>query len=311
MSERPVPPPASGRQILLAAGGWRAVVTEVGASLRTLSYDGSDVLDGYGLHEAALDARGQALVPWPNRLADGRYEFARTEHQVPLTEPDKRNAIHGLGRFARWQIAEQEEQRALLRLDLAPQPGYPFALEITVEHRLDAHVGVTVTTTARNAGDRPLPYGAGFHPYVTVGTERIDDAHLHLPAGERLETDDRGIPTGRRLPTRGTDYDFTAPRAIGDAQLDTAFGELTRDEHGRAFIRLASDHGGRSAALWLDHAHPYVMAFTGDTLPDPARRRRSLGLEPMTCAPNAFQTGDGLHVLAPGETFGSAWGIGV
>jgi aldose 1-epimerase len=304
-----VPPPASGRQILLAAGGWRAVVTEVGASLRALSRDGSDVLDGYGSHEAALDARGQALVPWPNRLADGRYEFSGTEHQLPLTEPDKHNAIHGFGRFARWQIEEQEEQRALLRLDVPPQPGYPFALQVTVEYRLDASTGITVTSTARNVGARPLPYGAGFHPYLTVGTQSIDDAQLHLTAGVRLETDERGIPTGQRVPVEGTAYDFSKPRTIGDTKLDTTFGELARDDHGRAFIRLSSTRDGRSAALWLDDAHPYVMAFTGDTLPDPERRRRSLGLEPMTCAPNAFQTGEGLKTLQPGAEFAGAWGI--
>lgn len=302
--------PASGHQILLAAGGWRAVVTEVGASMRTLSLDGHDLLDGYGPGEPALDARGQALVPWPNRLADGRYRFDEAEHQLPLTEPGKHNAIHGLARFARWQIAEQQEWRVLLRLDVAPQPGYPFALQVTVEYRLDADAGVHATTTARNTGDRALPYGAGFHPYVTVGTERVDDAQLHLPAGVRLETDDRGIPTGRRIPTPGTEYDFATPRAIGDTQLDTAFGDLARDEDGRAFIRLSSERDGRSATLWVDGAHPYVMAFTGDTLPDPARRRRSLGLEPMTCAPNAFQTGDGLRKLEPGATFASFWGIG-
>ncbi len=286
------------------------MVTEVGASLRALSHDGSDVLDGYGSHEAALDARGQALVPWPNRLADGRYEFDGAQYQVPLTEPDKHNAIHGLGRFARWQVAEQEEHRALLQLDLAPQPGYPFALEVNVEYRLGASTGLTVMTTARNVGARPLPYGSGFHPYLTVGTQSIDDAQLHLPAGVRLETDERGIPTGERVAVEGSAYDFSKPRTIGDTRLDDAFGDLARDADGRASVRLNSERDPRSVVLWLDAAHPYVMAFTGDSLPDPARRRRSLWLEPMTCAPNAFQSGDGLTKLEPGATFVSAWGIG-
>jgi len=62
-------------------------------------------------------------------------------------------------------------------------------------------------------------------------------------------------------------------------------------------------------ALWVDESYGYVMAFTGDSLPQPERRRRGLGVEPMTCAPNAFQTGDGLRTLAPGELFASSWGI--
>jgi aldose 1-epimerase len=51
------------------------------------------------------------------------------------------------------------------------------------------------------------------------------------------------------------------------------------------------------------------MLFTGDSLPDASRRRGGLGVEPMTCAPNAFASGDGLRVLEPGESFSAAWGI--
>ncbi len=249
-------------------------------------------------------SRGPTVSPTGATASKG------AEHQLPLTEPDKHNAIHGLARFARWQITEQEEHRALLQLDLMPQPGYPFALQATVEYFLERTSGVTVTTTAENVGDAALPYGAGFHPYLTVGTERVDDTHLHLAAGVRLETDGRGIPTGTRLPTQGTEYDFTSPRPIGATQLDTAFGDLSRDRDGRAAVALRCERDGRSAKLWLDRAHPYLMAFTGDTLPDPARRRLSLGLEPMTCTPNAFRTGDGLQTLQPGARFVSAWGIG-
>lgn len=305
----PMPPPASGRQILLAAGGWRAVVTEVGASLRALSLDGDDVLDGYAASEVALDARGQALIPWPNRLADGRYTFAGRDLQLALTEPGKRNAIHGLVRFAQWEIVAQEEDCVVLAVRPAPQPGYPFALGVSVEYRLDRDEGVTVTTTAENLGGEPLPYGAGFHPYVTVGTPLIDEAQLELPAGVRLAADDRGIPSGERLATSATEYDFTTMRTIGTTRLDTTFGDLARDEHGRSWVRVSCRRTGRTVSLWLDRTHPYLMAFTGDTLPDAARRRRSLGLEPMTCAPNAFQTKDGLQTIEPGEQFVSAWGL--
>ena len=59
----------------------------------------------------------------------------------------------------------------------------------------------------------------------------------------------------------------------------------------------------------MDEAYRYLMLFTGDSLADPARRRRGLGIEPMTCAPNALQTGEGLRTLQPGELFSSRWGI--
>lgn len=299
--------PASGRQIALRAGDAGAVVTQVGASIRVLRLGGRDVLDGVGPDEPALDAQGQALVPWPNRLRDGRYAFAGQTHQTPLTEPDQHNAIHGFARFAAWEVVEATADRARLRAFVAPQPGYPFALEVAVEHVLTPD-GLTVTTTARNAGDEELPYGAGFHPYLTVGTPQIDDATLELHAASRLIADDRGLPTGERAAVADTPYDFATPRPIGDTELDTAYGDLARDDAGRARVRLAAPDGF-AVELWLDEQHPYLMLFTGDSLPEPERRRRALGIEPMTCAPDAFNSGDGLRVLAPAQTFASTWGI--
>jgi aldose 1-epimerase len=307
VTAREVPVPATGRQLELRADGASAVVTEVGASVRMLRLGGRDVLDGVDSGEPALGGQGQALVPWPNRLRDGRYRFAGRELQLPLTEPEKGNAIHGLGRFVPWEIAEVAPDHARLGLFVPPQPGYPFALEVEVEHVLDGQ-GLTVHTTGRNLGGAELPFGAGFHPYVTVGTPRIDETVLQVQAGTRLVTDERGIPTGERVAVAGTECDFATPRPLGAMRLDTAFGDLARDDHGFATVHLRAPDGG-GVDLWLDEHHTYLMLFTGDTLPEPERRRRSLAVEPMTCAPDAFRSGDGLRTLVPGQSFTCAWGI--
>jgi aldose 1-epimerase len=303
-----LPHAASGRQLRLRAGDLTATVVQVGAGLRELAVGGRPLLDGYGAGEIAAYAQGQALVPWPNRLADGTYEFAGREHQLPLTEPDNGCAIHGLARWLEWEVVTAEEDRAVFAVTVAAQAGYPFTLRAEVEYTVSAS-GVMVQTTLANAGGVALPAGHGFHPYVTVGTDRIDDTHLMVPAASRLESDHRGIPTGRRIPVDGTEYDFGEPRAVGELELDTAFGDLLRDDDDRARIRLATPDGARHATLWLDDTYSFVMAFTGDSLPDPARRRRALGLEPMTCAPNAFRSGDGLQTLQPGEATTSRWGL--
>ncbi len=309
MSGREGPVLATGRQIELRADGASAVVTEVGASIRVLRLAGRDVLDGVGPGEPELGGQGQALVPWPNRVRDGRYTFAGRELQLPLTEPEHGNAIHGLARFVPWEIAEVAADRARLSLFVPPQPGYPFALEVDVEHVLDS-AGLTVRITARNIGGAELPFGAGFHPYLTVGTPRIDDTVLQVPAATRLIADERGIPTGERTPVAGTAYDFATPHPIGATRLDTAFADLARDEHGRATVRLRAPDGA-GVDLWLDEHHRYLMLFTGDTLAQPERRRRSLAVEAMTCAPDAFRSGDGLLTLAPGASCTCAWGIHV
>ncbi|HEX2119087.1 MAG TPA: hypothetical protein VHF91_07880, partial [Acidimicrobiales bacterium] len=159
----------SGEQYWLEVDGQEAAVVEVGGGLRTYTVGATDVLDGYGVDEMAGGGRGQHLLPWPNRIRDGRYSFAGEELQLALTEPARHNASHGLVRWANWAPAVQEDGRLVMELVLHPQPGYPFTVGLSVEYRLGAG-GLSVATTATNLGTRPCPYGAGAHPYVTVGT---------------------------------------------------------------------------------------------------------------------------------------------
>jgi aldose 1-epimerase len=297
----------SGEQIELVHGGQRAVVVEVGGALRSYTVDGDDVLDGYAAAEMCSGARGQTFVPWPNRLRDGAYHFAGSDHQLALSEPARRNAIHGLVRWQAFEALERSSASVTMTHRLHPQPGFPFALRVAIEYSLDDD-GLTVRTTATNTGDGPCPYGTGAHPYLTVGTPLIDDAILRCPGACWMPGDDRAIPLGSE-PVGGTRYDFRTPRRIGDVELDTGFCELARDEAGVASVELATSDARRNVALWVGPAYRYLMLFTGDTLPETARRRQGLGVEPMTCAPNAFQTGVGLQVLEPGASHVAQWGI--
>ena len=302
-----VSPPPSGRQYVLTSGDQEAVVTEVGAGLRTYTVAGRDVIDGFGEDEMCSIARGQLLLPWPNRIEDGRYEFAGALHQLPLSEPARYNALHGLTRWVNWTALEQAPDRVLLSLVLHPQDGYPFTLRFDVEYRVAAG-GLRIQTTATNLGRHAAPFGAGHHPYLTVGT-LIDQALLKLPALMRLEANDRLIPTGRLLPNRGTRYDFLELRPIGPLTMDTAFANLIPDSDGLIRVHLQAPGGDSLVTLWMEGAYKFLMVFTADTIPQPARRRRSIAIEPMTCAPNAFRTGDGLMVLQPGQSWSGSWGI--
>jgi aldose 1-epimerase len=295
----------SGRQFEITHGVQRAVVTEVGATLRSYSVGDRELLDGFEVDEMCSAGRGQLLLPWPNRIRDGRYSFGGKELQLPLTEPERGNAIHGLVRWSVWAPVEYLADRVAMHHVLYPQPGYPFMLSLTVQYALSA-AGLTVTTRAVNVGRDPCPFGAGAHPYITVGTDLVDSATLRLRARTRLESDDRAIPSGR-ADVAGTEYDFAEPRPIGELALDGAFTDVTPDDDGRLRAVLAAPDGF-SAAVWMDPAFSYVMVFTGDAL-GPPRARRSLALEPMTCAPNAFQSGEGLQILEPGDRFTADWGI--
>jgi aldose 1-epimerase len=279
----------------------------VGAGLRTYAAGDRDVVDGFPEDEMATIGRGQVLLPWPNRIEDGEYQFAGRMHQTPISEPARYNALHGLTRWLNWTAVEQAEDRVLMSLVLHPQDGYPFTLRFDVDYRLSAG-GLTIRTTATNLGAQAAPYGAGHHPYFTVGTP-IDHALLKMPALMRLELNERLIPTGRVLPNRGTAYDFLELRPIGSLKMDTAFANLVADSDGLVRVHLQAQGGDPRVTLWMEPAYRFLMVYTPDAIPDKARRRHSIAIEPMTCAPNAFRSGDGLIVLQPGESWSGSWGI--
>ena len=292
----------TGRQFGIAAGNLRAVVVEVGAGLRSFTRGDADVTFSYGEHELPPRGCGSVLVPWPNRLRAGRFEFEGAEHQLALTEPHPGNAIHGLGRWARWSCAEHTADSVTMALDIPPQTGWPFEVLVQVTYTIDPDTGLTVTTEAANHGTGPAPFGAGFHPYLAIGPDGLDEVVLRIPADRRIVTDDAQIPTGTE-PVDGGPHDFRAPRRLGPLRLDDGFtGLQTRD--GRGAVELHS--GGSTTELWFDDSFGFLQLFTPDVV---AHDRTGVAVEPMTCAADAFNSGSGLIVLEPGGTWTGSWGV--
>ncbi|MEU9304883.1 gluconokinase, GntK/IdnK-type [Streptomyces sp. NPDC048269] len=302
-----VPPTATGEQWRLRHGAQAAVVVELGGALRRYEMGGRPLLDGFAAGERITGGRGQLLVPWPNRVDGGRYGFGGEDQQLPLTEPENNNAIHGLLRWVPWQLLARSEDAVTVGTVLFPQPGYPYQLEVAAEYRLGRE-GMETTVTTTNVGDTAAPYGVGQHPYLTVGTDLVDTALLTVPARHRLVTDEHGLPAGEE-PVEGTAYDFRAARPIGDIRLDTAYTGLDRDPAGHCSVRLAHPSGQHGIDVRLIEGIRYVQVYTGDTLSEPGRRRRGVAIEPMSCPANAFRSGTALTVLEPGGSHVFRWGL--
>lgn len=290
-----------GRQYFLNAGDHRVTITEVGAGLQRYAVNGTDVTAAYPDDALPPSGCGATLVPWPNRVKDGRYDFEGVAQELPLSEPEAGNAIHGLARWVRWAKVRHSDDALTLRCDLVPQIGYPFPLRTEVTYQLDADEGLSVTLSARNTGPTRAPFGAGSHPYLSTRGRPLDEVTLEVPARAMLEADERGIPVGsRRL--SGAD-DFRRGRRLRDRRMDNGFTDLVlRDGRGAAEIRTRA--GG--ARLWFDDAFPYLQVFTVDSL---AGGPPAIAVEPMSCAPDAFNSGDGLVVLEPGQRWSGTWGI--
>ena len=294
----------SGEQYEFSAAGYAAVVTESGAALRSLTHHGRDLVDGFAAEAMSSGGRGQLLMPWPNRIRDGRYTFGGREHQLGLTDPGHGNASHGLARWAAWTLEELTGTSVSLVYRLMAQTGYPWTVDLHVLYDLSAD-GLVVTQTATNLSPDPAPYASGAHPYLRVG-DAIEGLELHVPARTRVLVDDRLLPTGTE-PASG-DHDFTRPRPIGDLELDDCVGDLLHED-GRATATLVDPAAERGVALWVDERHHWLQVFT----PPSEGSRPSIAVEPMTAPADAFNSGTDLVTLAPAGTAGDelsvSWGI--
>lgn len=296
----------TGAQHEIGYGDQRAVVVQVGGGLRSYDVAGRPVVDGFAASARPDGGRGQVLAPWPNRIRDGRYGWAGTAQQLALSEAANHNAIHGLVRWLPWSLLERSETAVSLGVRVWPQPGYPFLLDLAAGYALGED-GLSVSLTASNAGDDALPYGVGQHPYVSAGTDVVDDAVLTVPAAEWVRCDERGLPVATE-PVDGTPYDFRSGALIRDTVLDTPYSALTRDGQGRVVVRLARADAAHGVEVWLGAGAAHLQVFSGDTLA-PARRRRGLAVEPMSCLPDAFNSGAGLVTLEPGASYTLGWGL--
>jgi aldose 1-epimerase len=261
------------------------------------------------VHEPAHSGAGQLLAPWPNRIANGHYRFDGEERQLDLSEPARRNAIHGLVRWSPWQVEEHATNRVVLTHRLFPHPGYPHTLDLIAVYSLD-EAGLEVEVSARNIGASVAPYAYAAHPYLIPGVDTepdaIDQWTLHLPTSRRVESDERMHPIGL-VDVDGTGYDFRAPRQLGAARMDTAFGGLQRELDGIGRVRM-SEPGGGSVTLWMDRGLDWIQVFTADPLAG-AWHRAAVAVEPMSCPPDAFNSGTDLIRLEPGVAVGHRWGI--
>ncbi|GAA3569335.1 aldose 1-epimerase family protein [Microlunatus spumicola] len=298
--------PLTGREVVLRHGAYTASVVTLGASLRSLEHDGRPLVVAFHADRMRPAYRGTLLAPWPNRVVDGRYTFDGEDQQLPLTEPERGHALHGLLVWADWQVTALAEDSVTLTAELAPSAGYPHRLVVEGTYALDDD-GLTTTVTARSLSGR-APYGTSAHPYLTAGGASLDATVLTLPADRYVETaGERLLPAGERDVTDAPWPDFRTPTAIGDAMVDHAFTGLARAADGRARVRLEAPDGFAVEMTWGPELG-WVQVHTADR-PEPELNRVGLAVEPMTCPPDAFSTGEDVVVLDGVQEHTASWTI--
>lgn len=297
-------------EFTLGAGGYTAVVTARAAALRVLQFEGRDLVVPFPEGGPIPDYRGIIAAPWPNRIADGKYTFDGVDHQLPVNEPERGTALHGLAFPLDWTPKESDAGSLTLTCTVGPTAGYPFVLELSARFVLD-DAGLHTSVTARNAGSIAAPYGVCPHPYLVAGSSPLDEWILEFAAESFLEvTPDRLLPVGVAA-VEGHAFDFRAQRAIGSTEIDHAFTGITFDDGlARLSVRdpAGAGVGGSGVGMSWDESCQWLQIHTADK-PAPIPGRLGLAVEPMTCPPDAFNSGTDLIRLEPGAEHTASWSI--
>nr|WP_130416705.1 aldose 1-epimerase family protein [Xylanibacterium ulmi] len=302
MSEPEIVPAPSGAQYVISYAEHRAVIVEVGAMVREYTVGGRDVFVPFAQSEVAPVFNGAVLLPWPNRLRDGAYTVDGTTYELAQSEPARGNALHGLACWTRWSLVQTTASSVTLELALPAQKGWPFQLVSQARYAL-SDAGLEVTLTTRNVGVGTAPYGVGFHPWLSPGGASLDECTVRLDATTHVTVDERLLPTGTE-PVAGP-FDLVAERSLAGLDLDDAWLGVTRDAEGRSWCRLGRPDG-RTPAVWMDESMDAWQVCSADHIPH--FHRAGLAAEPMSCVADAFNTGERLVRLAPGDVHVVRWG---
>ncbi len=300
--------PQNGRQVLWitnpATGTRLAVCPEHGASLLGLDLAGQTVIATPVSFPDDYRFEGAVLSPFPNKIRDGRYAFDGREFALPKNAFQGKHAAHGLlynQKFG-WEDSQLLPERAAVTLGhtySGEQPGYPFRYHLSVCYVLeDAALRVTFTTT--NLADCQTPYGLGFHPYFTL-PPGSGDTKLVVPPCELLEFDAENLPSGSSK--------VFSNYAAGGSLDGLSFNHCFKIPKGQPDFRITVEPGRGAAPVTIEFiegesAFSYFQLFK-------TQQGSEIAVEPMTCAPDAFNNGIGLMLLASGQVVSSSVSVSV
>ncbi|MCB0593663.1 MAG: hypothetical protein H6557_26140 [Lewinellaceae bacterium] len=287
-----------------AAGNRITLVPGFGSCVLNIELQGQPVLDGYtSAEEMNINrwAKNVLLFPFPNRLREGLYQWGGREYAFPVNDGQTGNALHGFGMDKPMEVVKVEtgEREAAIRCAFRYDgrlSHYPFPFAFEAAFRIADPATIEIAFQAHNTGGEPLPFGMGWHPYFRL-SERVDDLAMQLPPCDMIGVDQVMIPTGKHY-----EYTtFTQLRRIGPEVLDNCF--VLRQQEGQVEITLRGEKG---ELAYRQDVGPgkfgYLQLFTPP-------HRNALALEPMSCNIDAFNSGEGLIRLEPGESASASFGF--
>jgi aldose 1-epimerase len=281
-----------------------STVPQYGSCLLDLKFHHQSVLDGYETADELIEnkwAKNVILAPFPNRLRDGVYTHEGVMHSFPIKKSSGNNAIHGFCRDANMTVesvkmdADHAEMVCTHLYDADVHPAYPFRFLLKTVLTLRGAT-FTMGMYITNLDTKSMPVGMGWHPYFRFDGATASDISMQMPDCQLIVVDDRMLPTGEKVPFD----DFKTLRQIKETRLDTGF-VLKESAETNATVVLKFKN--KKLKYWQNAQDwRFLQVFTPP-------HRDSVAVEPMSCAADAFNTGDGLKILMPKETFGGHFGV--
>ena len=294
-------------------GEYATVLPDFGGNLNDLVLaraNGSllSVIAGYRTTPEAQQNVGylsSKLIPFPNRLRDGAYTLDDTHYQLPITRPQEGHAIHGLWHSTPYKVTKikANDQKAVVCLELqykGTEAGYPFSCRVQLKYKL-TDSGLRCTTEVTNTGKNKMPFGDGWHPYFKLDSETIDDLEMTVPPVRFLATNNRSVPTGEMV----SFLDFFQGASLDSTKLDHGFKLL--QNNGKASTILRNPLTNTALEIWQEAGegeYDYLQIYTPND-------RKTIAIEPMTCAADAFNNGLGTIVIPPKGSWKSKYGVGM
>jgi aldose 1-epimerase len=245
------------------------------------------------------------MAPWSGRVAAGAWVHPDgRKFQLPINEPARNNALHGLVFDKEFVVARSTESSVELSIEIPQSEGYPFHLKLAIAYELDG--GELICSFAvKNLSHEKAPFGLGFHPYFS--TKWLgDEVSITNSAKTVYELDQNLIDTGTQK-TAGSTKDLSIGKLATGASLDDDFTDLDFDA-GVSRTTL-SNSAGSGIEIWQEDVFRHNVIYTTDTYEAEGGTTTAVAIEPCISAVNALNTHGDLVWLSQNQTRSGSWGV--
>jgi aldose 1-epimerase len=283
-------------------GTFASVIPACGAILHDFSVnldgkpfniiDSYDSLEDFQKNVTSKGFKGSKLSPFVCRLYRGKYKFEGRDHTIEKYY-DHDNALHGLlydqpFRITGRKATENSATVTMVHEYRAMDHGYPFNYDCRVTWELEKDNWLTVTTEVINMDEVVIPLQDGWHPYFKLDAD-VDDLELQFKSYELVEFDKDLIPTGHLIPYKK----YEKLQKIGSQSFDNCF--TINFTEGQPICLLQNSEKNIQVEIIANESYPYLQFY----IPP---HRKSIAIENISGAPDAFNNEMGFKKVQPGET---------